>query len=344
MNEVNPEQDKQSSLAFILIFLVTVTSLLYLAELYNYLLFHMLAELFAICIGFFIFIIVWNTRKNIDAGYLIFIGIGSLFIGLIDFLHALAYKGMPIFKGYNTDLPTQLWIAARYMQAGTLFLIPFCRRKITRFWRLIAGYAVSFLFLMFLIFARWFPQCYNEVSGLTLFKKVSEYIICFILLVTFILLVINHRWIDSYMYKMLVCSLILTIAAELVFTLYTGVYGIFNFLGHVFKFMAFFLLYEGIAVIALKRPEYILYRNLQMQKEELKAALENIRTLKGLLPICASCKKIRDDHGYWDQVENYIMSHSDAVFTHGLCPDCMQKFFAEHKIAQDSPVTHPPDV
>jgi len=59
---------------------------------------------------------------------------------------------------------------------------------------------------------------------------------------------------------------------------------------------------------------------------ELQEALENIRTLKGLIPICASCKKIRDDQGFWNQLEIYIEQHSDAVFSHGLCPECQKKF------------------
>lgn len=62
---------------------------------------------------------------------------------------------------------------------------------------------------------------------------------------------------------------------------------------------------------------------------ELQAALDKIRTLKGLVPICARCKKIRDDGGYWQQLEAYIEKHSDAVFSHGLCPHCQQAFEEE---------------
>jgi PAS domain S-box-containing protein len=58
---------------------------------------------------------------------------------------------------------------------------------------------------------------------------------------------------------------------------------------------------------------------------ELKSALAKIKTLKGLLPICAWCKKIRDDQGYWKKVETYIREHSDASFTHGICPDCLKR-------------------
>jgi PAS domain S-box-containing protein len=63
---------------------------------------------------------------------------------------------------------------------------------------------------------------------------------------------------------------------------------------------------------------------------ELKEALENVKTLKGLLPICASCKRIRDDTGYWNQIEAYIHEHSEAEFSHGICPECAQKIYPEY--------------
>jgi PAS domain S-box-containing protein len=60
---------------------------------------------------------------------------------------------------------------------------------------------------------------------------------------------------------------------------------------------------------------------------ELQAALANVKTLRGLLPICANCKKVRDDEGYWRSVEEYVMEHSEAHFSHGICPDCMKKLY-----------------
>lgn len=68
---------------------------------------------------------------------------------------------------------------------------------------------------------------------------------------------------------------------------------------------------------------------LRHSNEELQAALAKVKALSGLLPICASCKKIRDNHGYWQQVEVYIRDHSEADFTHGLCPDCLSKIYPE---------------
>ena len=84
----------------------------------------------------------------------------------------------------------------------------------------------------------------------------------------------------------------------------------------------------------IKRAEDALRQKERDQEKlvsQLRAALVEIKTLKGFIPICASCKKIRNDEGYWDQLEAYISKHTDAVFTHGLCPECVEKYKAEMK-------------
>jgi hypothetical protein len=72
-------------------------------------------------------------------------------------------------------------------------------------------------------------------------------------------------------------------------------------------------------------------KKIEEEKEilisELKQALEEVSKLSGLLPICSSCKNIRDDKGYWNQIESYIKDHSDAEFSHSICPDCSQKLY-----------------
>ena len=88
------------------------------------------------------------------------------------------------------------------------------------------------------------------------------------------------------------------------------------------------------AMVRIKRAEDAL-REKEIEQQrlilKLQEALAEIKTLKGFIPICASCKKIRDDEGYWDQLEAYISKHTDAVFSHGLCPDCAEMFRAEIK-------------
>jgi hypothetical protein len=62
---------------------------------------------------------------------------------------------------------------------------------------------------------------------------------------------------------------------------------------------------------------------------ELQKALAEVKTLSGMLPICASCKKVRDDKGYWNQIESYLLDHSEAKFSHGICPECAKKLYPE---------------
>ena len=78
-------------------------------------------------------------------------------------------------------------------------------------------------------------------------------------------------------------------------------------------------------IAALKQAEEERERLIR----ELQDALANIKTLKGLLPICCSCKQIRDDKGYWNQIDTYIRDHTDAEFTHGICPACAQKLYPD---------------
>ncbi len=70
-------------------------------------------------------------------------------------------------------------------------------------------------------------------------------------------------------------------------------------------------------------------RELEQANKELKEALETVKTLEGFIPICANCKKIRDDEGYWHQVEVYIREHSEAEFSHGICPECTKKLYPD---------------
>jgi MASE8 len=81
------------------------------------------------------------------------------------------------------------------------------------------------------------------------------------------------------------------------------------------------LLFRGIFVQMNERKKLI---------TELQDSIAAIKTLRGLMPICSSCKKVRDDKGYWKQIESYIAEHSEAEFSHGICPDCMEKLYPEY--------------
>ncbi|MFZ5798873.1 MAG: hypothetical protein ACYCYR_05775 [Desulfobulbaceae bacterium] len=75
--------------------------------------------------------------------------------------------------------------------------------------------------------------------------------------------------------------------------------------------------------------------------EEREKALAQVKILRGLLPICASCKKVRDDQGYWSQIETYIHEHSEAAFTHSLCPECVLRLYPEVQLEKELAASSP---
>ena len=317
----------------VLIACVFVLGGLYLTSLHNYLLFHSLAEIFSIVIACGIFIVAWNSRRFIDNNYLLFLGIAYLFIGGIDMLHTLAYKGMGVFQGYDANLPTQLWISARYIESISLLIAPFW---LTRKMKLIYvgwGYLLATGILLVAIFyGNLFPDCYVEGAGLTPFKKVSEYVISMLLLCSIVLLVKHREAFDTNVFRLLIASIAVTIASELAFTFYLSVYGFSNLIGHYLKILSFYFIYKAVIECGLEEPYGLLFRNLKRSEEtlraerdKLRAVLMELKVLRGLLPICAHCKKIRDTKGNWIQLEVYVRDHSEADFTHSICPQCAKE-------------------
>jgi diguanylate cyclase (GGDEF)-like protein len=236
---------------------------LYLTRLYSYLLFHSVAEIFSIVIGCCIFILTWNSRRRLDNGYLLLLGIAFLFVSVVDMLHTLAYKGMGVFTGYDANLPTQLWVAARYIQSLSLLVAPMFLRRPLNVNFIFVVYTVVTIIVLIAIFAKAFPVCYVEGVGLTQFKIISEYIISLILLGAIALLLYHRAAFDRKVVQWLVVSLILTVIAELAFTFYVSVYGLSNLIGHFLKFIAFFLIYIAIVEMGIEKPQRLLFRNLQ---------------------------------------------------------------------------------
>jgi diguanylate cyclase (GGDEF)-like protein len=252
---------------------------LYLASLYSYLFAHSLAELFSVVIGCNIFIVAWNSRQRLDNHFFLFLGIAYLFVSLIDLLHILAYKGISVFVGYNANLPTQLWIAARYCQSLSLLVSPlFLRRKLNIY--LVVGiYMTVIAVVLAVIFGDVFPTCYVEGVGLTPFKKISEYIISGMLFFSIGLFLYKRQAFDSHVVWWLVASLVLTIASEMSLTLYTGVYDLINLIGHFFKLIAFYLIYIAIVEMGLEKPQRLLFQDLKRRERALQRALRDVRRL-----------------------------------------------------------------
>ena len=254
-----------------------VIIVLYYISRHNYLLFHSFAEGFSIVIAFAIFTIAWNSRRFLDNNYLLLIGIGYLFIGLLDFLHTLAYTGMGVFPGYSTNLATQIWVATRYLESLTLMTAPLIIRKKFNSYFAISAYTLVVALIIATIFY-WdiFPAAFIDGSGLTTFKILSEYIISLILAIGIWLLYRNRHEFSTRIFYLLGASMAITIASEMSFTLYTDAYGIANMVGHLVKIVSFYLIYKALIETGLKSPYELLFRNLKQSEQRWATTLSGI--------------------------------------------------------------------
>ena len=245
---------------------------IYISSLYNYLLFHNISEIFSIVIAFIIFTIVWNSRNFIRNNYLAFLGVAFLFIGCMDFIHTMSYKGIAIFEGYGTNLPTQLWIIARYIQSLSFLIAPlFFRRNLKLTFIFLVYLVICSILLMSIFYWKFFPVCFIEDTGLTPFKKISEYIISIILLFSIALLLAYRDEIDRLALKWIIWSIIFTIFSELSLTFYVDAYGLLNLIGHYFKIISFWCIYKALIETALKKPYTLLFRELKQSEQRYQS-------------------------------------------------------------------------
>lgn len=319
---------------------------LYFTTRVNYLLFHSLVEIFSIVVAFSISALAWHSQKYTRNQYLLFIGIAYLFTGFLDLLHTLSYTGMPIFTDYDY-YANQLWIGARFIESLSLLIaFQFIRpeRKVQPYCLLTVYSLITAVLVMSIFTWKIFPECFVVNQGLTPFKKVSEYVICIILAFCIYFLVKHKDRFESSIYRYLLMGFIFTIISELAFTFYISNYGISNLVGHYFKLFSFYMVYMAIIATGIENPFNLIFlelertnkqltREIETRKQterELTTALSEVKTLSGLLPICASCKNIRDDKGYWRQIEAFIKDHAEVDFSHGICPECAKKLYPEY--------------
>ncbi|MDE3026681.1 MAG: hybrid sensor histidine kinase/response regulator, partial [Acidobacteriota bacterium] len=195
---------------------------------------------------------------------------GYLFVAVVDTMHTLAYKCMGVFPGGGADLPTQLWIAGRYLQAATLVVAPFAIGRAARPHLWVTAFALVTGGLLAVVFLGGFPHCYVEGVGLTEFKKASEYAVAALFVVSIGLLVRRRTAFDPLVLALLVGSLVFAIATELAFTEYGSVYGNANLAGHLLKIVAFYLVYKAIIETGLRQPYRLLFRELATRERALE--------------------------------------------------------------------------
>lgn len=227
----------------------------------SFVLFHTMAELFAIVIAILMAVVAWQMYPFSRNNFLMFLGAGYFWVGILDLVHAMSYKGMAIMPNNSETMSTQFWIATRYLESLVLLAAPWFlthtlhRRRIFSFFAVIAT-----LIIYLVLYTDVFPVTYIPGKGLTTFKVVSEYIIIAILLVAIIYLKKSEKYLDKNIVTVMIVSIALTMGAELAFTFYIDVYGFSNLVGHIFKLFSYWLIFMAMVKTTLKDPFRVMSR------------------------------------------------------------------------------------
>lgn len=239
-----------------------LATLLIIFSFSSFILFHTLAELFAIIIAVLMCVIAWQMYPFTKNNFLMFLGAGYFWIACLDMAHALSYKGLAIIPNIDVSTTTQFWIITRYLEAILLVSAPwFLDHHLYRnkFFVAFGIGAVSVIYLI--VFTSLFPKTFIEGQGLTAFKVVSEYIIISILIAAIIYLKKREHLLDKNIVNVMVVSIVLTMSAELAFTFYIDLYGLSNLVGHIFKLFSFWLIFMAMVKSTLKEPFLVMSRS-----------------------------------------------------------------------------------
>ncbi|EPG75344.1 histidine kinase [Leptospira fainei serovar Hurstbridge str. BUT 6] len=256
----------------------------------SYLLFHNITEFFSIVVSLSIFGVCWFTYERSKDNHSLFLGTSFLAIGLLDFMHTLAYSGMSDLVTPNSaNKSTQFWLVARFFNASIFLASAFIYSKNRHSWLTKANLLLAVLcfvgatFVAIIFFPSYLPATSIDGIGLTQFKKVGEYTI--ILILSFATIAYWKRWLQTGESVILyyLAAFILCIFGESVLSVYHSVFDEYNVLGHIYKVLSFCIIYKGTFVTSINRPyDQIIETNLKLQEKMLEQERAEEKILQSL--------------------------------------------------------------
>ena len=248
-----------------------------------YLPLHSLVEVASVVVSFSIFALYWNASRERRDAQAAFIGAGFLAVAILDSLHTLSFPGMPDFitpssvdKGIWYFLSARLWAATVLLAAA--MIPPGSRAWVLGRWPLLTvNLAVAAaVFVLVSFFPSWLPAMFVPGTGLTPLKIGLEYLVVIVSGLAAMLYFRSYQVSGNSFFQLLAAAMMLTAFSELFFTLYTTAYDIYNLLGHLYKVLAYYLIFNALFVYGVQRP----YRELQTLYDQIENQLK--RTINQL--------------------------------------------------------------
>ena len=234
--------------------IIFIFSILLAREYGGHLLFHTIAEIFSISISLMVIVIVSYTYKFTKNNFILYLGLGYFWVGVLDLLHMLTYQGMSVYSIDNPNIMLTFWLAARFLEAFILFSAIFVNFRTISKSKVFVLFGLVSTIVYMLAFSYYVPVLYEQGSGLTSLKINLEYTIVFILILTIFIYTKRIKSFDKSIYYYIMVSLILTICSELTLTIYAQVDDSFTMLAHLFKFLSFWMIFLAIIKTSLEEP------------------------------------------------------------------------------------------
>lgn len=220
----------------------------------NFLLFHVTVELFSIVIASTALIVALTSRRFTQNHFVVFLAVAIGWCGAVDLLHTLTYKGMGLLPVNESNLATQLWIVARFVQALALLIAPLFLRHALKTGYAVVGIGLISMLLAGLAVTGHFPDAFIEGHGLTAFKVNMEYVIILIMAAALWFYWKNRALMSQALFINMVLAVMSLILAEFAFTQYVNVYAKTNMIGHILKIFGYWFIYQALVQNTLKEP------------------------------------------------------------------------------------------
>ncbi|MFA6193086.1 MAG: MASE3 domain-containing protein [Sulfurimonas sp.] len=240
---------RASTIPFIFIFAIVVAR-----SFGGHLLFHSLAEIFSVLVGFMMIAISYYTYQFTKNSFLLYLGIGYFWIALLDLFHMLTFKGMMIYSIDNPNITLTFWVLSRFLEALLLISAPFVSFTYIPKIRIFILFGFVSIVGYWIAFSEYAPVLFVENEGLTSLKIGFEYIIIALLIIAvFIYNKLKNR-LETAIYHYIIASILFTICSEFTLTFYVDFYDSSSMLGHIFKFLSYWMIFLSIAQISLEKP------------------------------------------------------------------------------------------
>jgi PAS domain S-box-containing protein len=247
----------------------------------HYLPLHMALEFAAMAVSAMVFTLAWNLRHQPNNSHIMLLGAGFVAVGLIDFAHMLSYPGMPgIVTPGSTEKAINFWLAARYVAAAVFLgaaLLPIVRWPVAGFVCATLGAATlaGVVWWLELRHGDWLPHTFLPGQGLTAFKVGAEYLLGLLYATAALLLFLKSRRIANEDLLWLAAAAWVQGLAEMFFTLYTDATDLHNLLGHIYKVIAYLMVYRAIFVTGVQKP----FRDLDFEHGRLQTLMSTLTDL-----------------------------------------------------------------